>query len=68
MQTSIQSKRDLTADIAKGIGIILVLIGHTPTNMTTWIYAVHMPLFVFISGWFYKKRSERKNFQKDIKG
>ena len=41
------------ADIAKGIGIILMVVGHTgaPRFITNWIYAFHMPLFFILSGW-----------------
>lgn len=38
---------------AKAIGIFLVLIGHTMTSgqlAGQWIYAFHMPLFFFLSG------------------
>lgn len=40
-------------DIAKGIGILLVLIGHSipyESNLHTWIYSFHMPLFFILSG------------------
>ena len=40
-------------DIAKGIGIILVVIGHSISNTSFvfhFIYAFHMPLFFYISG------------------
>jgi fucose 4-O-acetylase-like acetyltransferase len=39
-------------DIAKGIGIFLVVLGHTgiPVKLSYWIYSFHMPLFFFISG------------------
>lgn len=41
-------------DIAKGIGILLVYIGHCDldykSNLFLWIYSFHMPLFFFISG------------------
>lgn len=41
-------------DIAKGLGIILVVIGHLDsTCVHTIIYYFHMPLFFFISGIFY---------------
>lgn len=48
--------------IAKGIGIILVVIGHfwpasSPaywTEMRRIIYTFHMPLFFFLSGWLYQ--------------
>ena len=55
--------RDITFDIAKGIGIVLVVIGHfIPDNAPSWyigfvsvVYHFHMPLFFFVSGMFVKK-------------
>lgn len=49
-------------DIAKGIGILLVIIGHCladADNLDIWIYSFHMPLFFILSGWLfsYKKPS-----------
>lgn len=54
-------ERSATADIAKTIGIILVVIGHyNPADAPEWyhlanrfIYAFHMPLFMFASGYIY---------------
>jgi acyltransferase len=45
-------KRIEWIDVAKGIGIFLVVIGHTdlPENYMIYIYSFHMPLFFFISG------------------
>lgn len=38
-------------DIAKGIGIILVVVGHlTDSEFQSFIYLFHMPLFFFLSG------------------
>ena len=39
-------------DIAKGITILLMVIGHTsiPQIVSDWIWAFHMPLFFFASG------------------
>ena len=41
-------------DIAKGIAMILVILGHTkkliPTNVVWWLYTFHMPLFFMLSG------------------
>ena len=38
-------------DVAKGIGIILVIMGHTfQLDLVTPLYAFHMPLFFFLSG------------------
>ena len=53
-------------DIAKGIGIILVVFAHTLVpqirgNSTfayflwIFIYNFHMPLFLFFSGWLFEK-------------
>ena len=52
-------------DIAKGIGIILVVLGHTlvPQVRETgfagflwiFIYNFHMPLFFFLSGYLFEK-------------
>ena len=44
-------KRDNILDVAKGIGIILVILAHiTQSKVKTFIYIFHMPLFFFISG------------------
>lgn len=45
--------RDKTLDIAKGICIILMVLGHSgcPTYLYNFIYMFHMPCFFFISGW-----------------
>lgn len=42
-------------DIAKGLGIILVIIGHSgaPDIIRKYIYGFHMPLFFIISGYLY---------------
>ena len=48
-------------DTLKAMLIVLVVLGHTGTAMgNKWlsvIYAFHMPLFIFISGYFSKKQS-----------
>ena len=46
-------QRDKTLDIAKGICIILMVIGHSgcPTYLYDFFYMFHMPCFFFISGW-----------------
>lgn len=44
-------KRIEWIDTAKGIGLILVILGHLKTDyLSTWIYTFHMPLFFFLSG------------------
>jgi len=48
--------RNSSLDIAKGIGIILVVIGHlheAPLLLVKFIYSFHMPLFFILSGYIY---------------
>ena len=51
-----QNHRIEWIDIARGITIILVCLGHRdiPTGLTKWIYTFHMPAFFFISGYVTK--------------
>jgi fucose 4-O-acetylase-like acetyltransferase len=51
-----EPKRINYTDIAKGIGIILVIFGHTlrgVPGLVNFIYSFHVPLFFVISGFFY---------------
>lgn len=55
-------------DKAKGIGIILVILGHTfcPPSIQFWLYSFHMPLFFFLSGYVFKiKTSNFSDFFKN---
>ena len=59
----ISSKRLNYLDYAKGIGILLVVLGHIYNNNTKlWIYSFHMPLFFIISGYLleYNKTYDKK--------
>lgn len=49
-----QLDRSKIIDIAKGIGIMLVVLGHLNTPLCPFVYQFHMPLFFFISGWLFK--------------
>lgn len=44
------------ADIAKGIGIFLMVMGHAgiPGPIHDWIYSFHMPFFFILSGFFFR--------------
>lgn len=47
-------KRDELLDIAKGIGILSVLLGHLYINkITTFTYFWHMPIFSLSLVYFY---------------
>ena len=47
-------------DIAKGIGILLMVLGHCYNGgaLKSWIYSFHMPLFFIISGMLLKCKNE----------
>ena len=53
-QTADNNKRLDNLDVAKGIGILLVIFGHCQLgwigSVHSLIYSFHMPLFFFISG------------------
>ncbi|SDD51404.1 Fucose 4-O-acetylase [Paenibacillus sp. UNCCL117] len=50
-----QHERIHWVDTLKGIGIILVILGHTPAlNIKGYIFSFHMPLFFFISGYLFQ--------------
>lgn len=49
--------------IAKAIGIILMVVGHSgcPITISRFIYIFHMPLFFFFSGYFFKEITTKKS-------
>lgn len=60
-------ERERWADILKGIGAILVVIGHLVLYegyAKIYIYSFHMPLFFFISGYLYHQEKNFKTFLK----
>ena len=63
-----QSNRLEWLDIAKGIAIILMVIGHSsiPQIGSNFIFAFHMPLFFIASGWVsnYQKSSFKRFIEK----
>jgi fucose 4-O-acetylase-like acetyltransferase len=61
--------RILWIDFAKVIGIWLVYLGHSkvPSFTRQYIYAFHMPLFFFISGYLEKKKNIGKTLIHGIK-
>jgi polysaccharide biosynthesis protein PslL len=60
--------RNATIDIARGLGIILVVLGHNWTvlqergELFRVIYSFHLPLFFFLSGLFLKDSARLWNF------
>ena len=60
--------RNATFDMLKGIGILLVIIGHTfMKEIGPYIQAFHMPLFFIVAGYFFKYRSVKDQFVRDLR-
>lgn len=59
-------KRDCTFDAMKGIGIILMIIGHMhiPHLLRDFIFSFHMPMFFLIGGYFFKPQPLKETIQK----
>lgn len=58
-------KRIEWIDIARGIAILFVIIGHSLGNYTTSyftniIFAFHMPIFFVLSGYLYKEKNKQR--------
>jgi polysaccharide biosynthesis protein PslL len=60
--------RNMTVDIAKGIGILLVVFGHNwvvnynQGELFRIVFSFHVPLFFFMSGFFLKPSDRLKPF------
>lgn len=61
-----QTTRIRYIDIMKGITILLVMVGHYFNNrlVSTFIWSFHMPLFLFISGYFFRDLPFRQRLHK----
>lgn len=57
--------RNSSVDIIKGIGIILVIMGHISENLfiNRLIYSFHMPLFFILSGYAYINYNKTNNIK-----
>lgn len=55
-------------DVAKGVAIVLMIIGHTipHSNLLTFIFSFHMPLFVILSGITYKTIKNKSELKKNL--
>ena len=58
-------KRDAEFDIAKGILILCVVIGHGGSDsIADFVYRFHMPLFFILSGYFIQNQSDVGQYAK----
>ena len=46
-------QRDPVLDSMRGIGIVLMVLGHAGFPGSSFIYLFHMALFFMLSGWFF---------------
>lgn len=55
-----KTTRENYVDVYRGIGIILMIMGHVGIGQAFdhWIHAFHMPMFFFCSGYFFKGNEE----------
>lgn len=55
-------QRDNTFDVMKGIGILAMVVGHSPIPelLNKFIFVWHMPLFFLVSGYFFKPKPTGK--------
>jgi fucose 4-O-acetylase-like acetyltransferase len=66
---SVKQDRILWIDLAKVIGIWLVILGHmhTTDTLNVYIFSFHMPLFFFLSGYLEKDRKLKEGIINGIK-
>lgn len=63
-----EKMRNATFDMLKGIGILLVIIGHTfMKEIGPYIQAFHMPLFFIVAGYFFKYKPLRIQLVRDFR-
>ena len=64
-----EGNRNVVFDIVKGVGILLVIIGHLSHGygIAPFIYVFHMPLFFMVSGYFYRSKKPLVLLKRDIR-
>ena len=55
-------ERDKTIDVCKGVGILLVLLGHLPFVFGSVLYTFHMGFFFMLSGYCFSDKHLEKPF------
>lgn len=64
-----KTERENYIDVVRGIGIVLMILGHIPLSaqFDHFIHAFHMPMFFLISGFFFHKSSSWADAVSSIK-
>lgn len=71
---TLKNNRDITIDLIKGIGIILMVLRHARAPYSEFVMLFHMAIFFIVSGYLYKDsyadtiKSLRKYIVRKIKG
>ena len=66
-RTDIKS-RMIWPDLLKAFGMVSIIAGHTGVPfICSFVQSFHVPLFFFISGWFYKDRPVSETIRKSAK-
>lgn len=62
------TKRDNSIDIARGIAIICIVLGHlgNPT-INRFVYTFHVPIFYLISGYFFREEKLQNSIRRRAK-
>lgn len=64
-----ERERDKSIDVLKGIGILLIVLGHMPgvhPTIITWIYSFHVPLFFLTAGFLFDRKNCEIKFVKFV--
>ena len=63
-QTVLKKSRIEWLDVLRGIGVVLMVMGHIyfGERFSVYIHAFHMPLFFFVSGFFFNPKKNYSEF------
>lgn len=53
------NSRNLTLDIVRAIGIIAIVVGHSGSPITHFVYLFHIAVFIIVSGYFWKNENSQ---------
>ncbi|MCM1078821.1 MAG: acyltransferase family protein [Bacteroidales bacterium] len=64
-----QGNRMVFVDVAKGLSMFFVILGHTIAPGFLWaiVYSFHMPLFFILSGFTTKYANNKSEYLQNIK-
>ncbi|WP_294958671.1 acyltransferase family protein [uncultured Fibrobacter sp.] len=66
--SQLSNERNEIFDALKGVAIIFMIIGHSEIGpLYPFIYSFHMPLFFFVTGYFFKIRPVREELVLSVK-